>query len=446
MSSETSFNHLSYLRKNSLTESPADEESSSVKPAVSDGEKGLLLLPNLPFSLDLLPASAYLVGGAVRDALLHRQGRYLDLDFVLPENTVETAKKIARQYHQGFVLLDEKRQIARVVFPQGTVDFALQEGDSLEQDLYRRDFTLNAIAYNWHRQELLDPLNGLADLQKGLIKMVSPANLKDDPLRLLRAYRQAAQLNFTIEPETRKTIRSFAGLIERVAPERVQTELNYLFFEPQGSSSLIAAGEDGLLQPWFVELDRAKFEQLEKTNSIAYSLAKKYHTSIFNQPHLLSLTRLATLVSQAPEKAELELLNLRYSRKHLRLVLGVVKYLPQLQSLTTQLTVREQYFFFLATKEFFPILVIRAIATGVELQLINNSIENYLDPNCQIAHPQPLVTGKDLIENLQLKPSPLIGELLTEIQIARAENKIKTDREALQFASYLLKTDRDARS
>ena len=395
---------------------------------------------DLPFSLDLLPASAYLVGGAVRDALLNRKGTYLDLDFVLPEKAVEIAEKIASQYHQGFVILDEQRQIARVVFPQGTVDFALQEGDSLEKDLHRRDFTINAIAYNLHQQKLIDPLNGYQDLQKGRIKMISPTNLKDDPLRLLRAYRQAAQLDFTIEPETRKTIRSLANSLGQVAAERVQTELKYLLDIPQGIQWLISAGEDGLLQPWFTELDREKFQQLKQINSIAHSLAQKYHNSLFNQPDLLSLAKLATLVSQAPEQAELELLNLKYSRKQLRTILGVVKYLPQLQTLTTKLTVREQYFFFLATKEFFPILVVRAIATGIDEKSLNPLIANYLNPDNQIAHPQTLITGKDLIRILHLKPSPLIGTLLTEIQIAQGEGKVNTAEEAFEFASCLLES------
>ena len=395
---------------------------------------------NLPFSLNLLPPSAYLVGGAVRDALLKRTGTYLDLDFVLPEKAVEIAEKIARQYHRGFVLLDEQRQIARVVFPEGTVDFALQEGDSIERDLHRRDFTINAIAYNLHQRQLIDPFQGLQDLQKGLIRMISPLNLQDDPLRLLRAYRQAAQLNFTLEPETRKTIRSLASSIEGVAAERVQTELKYLLVAPQGSQWLISAGEDGLLQPWFTELNPEKFQQLKQIDSIANSLEQKYHNSLFNRPDLLSLAKLATLVSQSPERAELELLKLKYSRRSLRTILGVVKHLPQLQSLTTELTAREQYFFFLATKEFFPILVIRALVTGAEEKLLTPLIENYLDPHNQIAHPQTLITGKDLIRILHLKPSPLIGKLLTEIQIARGEGKIKTLEHALQFASHLLES------
>lgn len=156
-----------------------------------------------PFSLEWLPQPTYLVGGAVRDALLSRRSEYVDLDFVLPDRAVKIARAIAKHYQAGFVLLDAERQIARVVFKHATVDFAQQEGSTLETDLRRRDFTVNAIAYNPHNGEIIDPLQGCADLQQGVLRMVSAKNLQEDPLRLLRAYRQAAQLSFVIEPDTR---------------------------------------------------------------------------------------------------------------------------------------------------------------------------------------------------------------------------------------------------
>ncbi len=164
------------------------------------------LRQQVPFDLALLPPQACLVGGAVRDALLGRRREYVDWDFVLPSGAIETASAIASQYRAGFVVLDKERHIARVVFAHGTVDFAQQEGITLEQDLGRRDFTVNAIAYNFHQNKLIDPMAGMGDLERGQLKMVAAANLADDPLRLLRAYRQAAQLQFTLDPRTREIL------------------------------------------------------------------------------------------------------------------------------------------------------------------------------------------------------------------------------------------------
>ncbi|MCL2933818.1 MAG: CCA tRNA nucleotidyltransferase, partial [Trichodesmium sp. MAG_R03] len=109
-----------------------------------------------PFDGKMLPQTVYLVGGSVRDALLKRKTEYLDLDFIILEQAVNIARNIASKYQAGFVVLDEERKIARVVFKGATVDFAEIEGNSLEEDLWRRDFTINAIAYNPFTDELID--------------------------------------------------------------------------------------------------------------------------------------------------------------------------------------------------------------------------------------------------------------------------------------------------
>ena len=150
-------------------------------------------LDNLPFDINLLPKPVYVVGGAVRDALLGRVRAELDLDLVIPAGAVAVARQLATAHRAGFVLLDAERQIARVVFPGLTVDIAQQDGGSIIDDLARRDYTLNAIAYDLQTKKLIDPLNGTQDIQHRTLRMVSKDNLISDPLRLLRAYRQGAQ-------------------------------------------------------------------------------------------------------------------------------------------------------------------------------------------------------------------------------------------------------------
>ncbi len=396
--------------------------------------KSYLATIDFPWELTQLPQDAYLVGGSVRDALLKRYKVPLDLDFVLPQKAIATAKQIANLNGGGFVVLDQAREIARVVFPQGTLDLAQQEGASLEADLNRRDFTINAIAYNLHSQQLVDPLGGLEDLEQGLLRMVAPQNLEDDPLRLLRAYRQAAQLNFQIDQETRKAIGDRAFLLKTIAAERVQAELTYIFNAPHGNKWLTAAVSDGLLKFWLPSINQQKIEELNSVSKgIEYCLR-----SGLNLPELNILAQLATLVADQPASAEAELTRLKYARNQIKAVVKTVKYLPQLQQMKNPLALREQYFWFLAVKDIFPILIARAIATGVALESIEPLIKRYLDPTDQVAHPQSLVTGNDLINQLNLKPSPVIGKLLTEIQIAQIESKISTPQQAIDFASSLV--------
>ena len=397
-----------------------------------------LTLPHLPFEVSLLPSTTCLVGGAVRDALLGRQRTHWDLDFVLPEKAVETAKIIAHRYDGGFVILDDARQIARVVFPEGTLDFALQEGDTLEKDLQRRDFTINAIAYNIQQQQAIDPLGGIQDLEHRIIRMVSPKNLQDDPLRLLRAYRQASQLDFQIDAQTRKTIHAFRNLLSNIAAERVQNELNYLLASPLGNKWLQTAWEDGLIDAWFAELNREKFAQIVTIETVQKFLTQKWVNFGATMPKFLLLTKLSTLVSSNPETAELELENLKYSRSQIKAVVTTVRNLPRLQKLQSPMSLRQQYFFFLEVKNVFPILALRAIVTGVAKDIILPMIERYLNIKDPVAHPKSLVSGKDLITRLNLKPSPMIGKLLTEIQIAYIEEKIFDAEDAIQFATNYL--------
>ncbi|GAX36798.1 CCA tRNA nucleotidyltransferase [Nodularia sp. NIES-3585] len=413
-----------------------------------------LVPENWPFSLEWLPKPAYIVGGAVRDALLGRTREYLDLDFIIPSGAVEVAQAIARHYHAGFVLLDAQRQIARVVFPQATADFAQQEGESLETDLHRRDFTINAIAYNPHTQEIIDPLQGRADLKQGILRMVSPTNLKDDPLRLMRAYRQAAQLDFTIEPKTQATIQTLASYITEVAAERVRVEINYLLGNSSGTHWLINAAENGLIAPLFQNATPQSFEKLAKVETVAALIAQNWpQLSVYLQQYLretvkttwLGIVKLACLVHPEPEVAKIELQALTYSHAEIKAVTTALKLLPQLKS--ASMSVREQYLFFQEVGNLFAATIVLALVDDNLVSVILGDqslrvyaplISRYLNPDDLVAHPTKLVSGDDLIIALNIKPSPKLGELLTEIAVAQAEGKISTPEQAIALARNLL--------
>lgn len=398
-----------------------------------------------PFSRELLPKTAYMVGGAVRDRILGRTREYLDLDFVLPYDAVKVARKIAKHYKAGFVLLDPQRQIARVVFPEATVDFAQQSGESIETDLYRRDFTVNAIAYNPHTQEIIDPLQGCADLEQRTIRMISPANLQDDPLRLMRAYRQAAQLNFTIETDTQIAIRSLASHITEVAAERVRVEINYLLLNSQGTPWITRAWEDNLLTPFFQFATSESFAKLTAVDDAAVKLAENWQElGVKLQEYVrdtvkttwLSIAKLACLVNQNPEVAEIELQKLTYSRAEIKGVTTALKLFPQLKS--PQMSLREQYFFFQEAGFVFPATAVLAVGHDILVEAIAPLIDRYLNPDDLVSHPTPLLSGKELILALRIPASPLLGKLLMEIAVAQVEGKISTPAEAIAFARQLL--------
>ncbi|MBW4550418.1 MAG: CCA tRNA nucleotidyltransferase [Aphanocapsa sp. GSE-SYN-MK-11-07L] len=408
-----------------------------------------------PFSLGWLPQPAYLVGGGVRDALRGYNAALTDLDFVLPANAVETARAIANHYRAGFVLLDAERQIARVVFEQATADFALQVGPTLTTDLERRDFTVNAIAYEPHTQELFDPLHGCADLKQGVLRMVSPANLAEDPLRLLRAYRQAAQLGFELEPATQRQIRQLAPRLKQVAAERVRVELGYLLSTHGGTPMLQAAICDGLLQDWLPRVTATNLAQLAAVETAAIVLAEHWpplqvdlnriwgdrlRGGEATRRTLLAMAKLACLLGHDSQAAAQTLQNLKYSRQEILLVVNLLKLLSQIDTETklTHLARRELFFLFQTAGQAFPALAVLSLAQGVGLAAIAPLITAWFNPDDAIAHPQTLITGKDLLKYLHLNPGPKIGQLLKQLESAQAEGKITTPTEALALAKLLL--------
>jgi tRNA nucleotidyltransferase (CCA-adding enzyme) len=406
-------------------------------------------LENLPFDLNLLPKPVYVVGGAVRDGLLGRVRTELDLDLVISFGAVEIARKLAAEYRAGFVLLDSERQIARVVFSGMTVDIAQQDGASILDDLNRRDYTLNAIAYDLQTSEMIDPLNGTQDIQQRVIRMVCRQNLVDDPLRLLRAYRQAAQLNFTIESNTHTAIQELSPLLTTVAAERVLMELRYLLQTSNSSQWLVATIEDRLLAGWLkIPVDIAFKNQLTQFDRSFELVKQDYPTLAIELDRPLrdtisttrrSIGKLTRLLSPELAIATEQLLRLTFSSAEIQVVTNIINYLPQL--LKSELSLPEQYFWFKSVGSDFPLLIVLAITTGVELAKLVDLIDRYLDPHNQVAHPTPLVSGHDLIQALQISPSPMIGRLLTEIQLARIRGEISTSIDALQLAKNRLITN-----
>ena len=153
---------------------------------------------------------SYLVGGFIRDALLKRETA--DIDIALAADALEIAPGIADALGGRFIRLDEVNRMGRVVVagqaPSGgrwQLDFSAFEG-GIEQDLGRRDFTIDAMAVDLGELtrddiNLIDPFNGRTDLEDKIIRAVSGAVFSSDAARLLRAVRLAAELDFTIEPE-----------------------------------------------------------------------------------------------------------------------------------------------------------------------------------------------------------------------------------------------------
>ena len=201
---------------------------------VSEAEPPTIALnpPLLPDSVEPLRRffksqrlAAYLVGGAVRDSLLGAAG--LDLDIAVQGDAVRVVEGAAAALGCKAYPLDAARGIFRISSGGEApyVDLSPLRG-SIENDLAQRDFTIDAIALPMTEGAApIDPYGGIQDLDRRLVRALSPSVFVDDPGRLLRGIRLAAQLDFDIETSTRGWMKDTAGLISSVAPERTREEL-----------------------------------------------------------------------------------------------------------------------------------------------------------------------------------------------------------------------------
>ena len=129
-----------------------------------------LEIHNWKFILSFLPADSFLVGGYIRDLILGKLNPPIDVDIVVPKSAIEIGKKIAKNFQGKLIILDQRREIVRIIFKHIAIDIASQISPSIESDLFSRDFSINSIAFSFDEKLLIDPFNGIKDIQSALLK------------------------------------------------------------------------------------------------------------------------------------------------------------------------------------------------------------------------------------------------------------------------------------
>ena len=176
----------------------------------------------------------YLVGGAVRDMILGKEPH--DKDYVIVGSTPEEMISLGyKQVGKDFpVFLGEdgnEYALARTERKSGLkhtdFEFDFNPEITLEQDLFRRDFTANSIAYDEETKEFIDPYKGMEDIKNKILRVTNPKAFKDDPLRVLRMARFHAQLDFSIEESTLQLAKEMIaeGCLKNLTPERIFSEI-----------------------------------------------------------------------------------------------------------------------------------------------------------------------------------------------------------------------------
>lgn len=196
----------------------------------------------------------YLVGGAVRDFLMGKTT--VDRDIV-----ILGAEEFAKKIDGTFIVLDEENKIYRVVLEDkiNYLDISELQGGNIEEDLLRRDFTINAIAYDLQKEEFVDVTGGLNDLKNGVLRHIKDENFEDDPLRVLRAFRFISVTGFEMAEELKTAINKYKHLAFNPSKERIMYELLKLFGGKNASKTLILMDEFRLLEklvPYVTEMKK----------------------------------------------------------------------------------------------------------------------------------------------------------------------------------------------
>ncbi|MBP9128537.1 MAG: CCA tRNA nucleotidyltransferase [Elusimicrobia bacterium] len=456
------------------------------------------------------PPESWLVGGFLRDAWLGRPTS--DADVVVAGDAKNAARRFAAAQGGHFFPLDEERGTCRVVLTgsHGKIvfDFCQRQGKTIENDLQKRDFTINAMGLsvlhwgdpNW-KKKVLDPTGAIADLQRKKIRRISAANLKEDPLRILRAFRFMAELGFGFTPETWSDVKKAGPWLKRSSPERVREEMLYLLASPRAADTLREMDRAGVLAVVFPEVEplrRTGFDYYGKGGVLTHSIAavgslEKLLTELPRQfpPFHKELTAyLNEVVGQHPRYAHLKLVELfhdigkpatakkeggklhfyghdavgarmvekiaarlRFSSNETRSISRQVGAHMRPGNLGHQpvLSDRAIYRFFrdlegdavglliVALGDHFTYLSPRARNGRKDpvYRTIRKLLETYFLKRASVEPPK-IVDGNDMMKALKLKPGPEVGRLLAAVREAQAAGEVKSKKEALALAKTLL--------
>lgn len=497
------------------------------KPEIIFMPASFTLPPLIKKIMDILPADQeiYLVGGAVRDLLYSRISS--DFDFALPSNGISLARKVANAINADFLPLDDERDTGRVVVTNEDgsrifLDFAVYRGANLDEDLRARDFTMNAMAYNLRDETIIDPLEGGNDLRAKIIRACSQTSLSDDPVRILRAVRQAAGFGFKIEKNTRELMKQASGQLERVSPERLRDEIFKMLKGPKPDAAMRALDMLGVFPHLMPELIPMKgVEQSEPhmyevwTHTLAVldyldqiisalrvghdadkandmftglltlrlgryreQIVEHFSKSVNVDRTLRSLLFFAALyhdVSKPDTKTVEESGRIRFfnhdikgaevaaerarafnlSNDEVERLSNIIRNHMRIHFFADRVINEKEmpsrkaiYRFFRDSGEAGIDLVLlgladlrgtRAHALTIEtwnayLDIARILLENYWERPEEIISPPRLLNGNDLMNELNLKPGPAIGQLLEAIRENQASGKIENREQALIFA------------
>ena len=431
---------------------------------------------------DRLGVDCYVVGRYVRDLIMKRPSK--DVDFVCVGSGIALAQEVAQSLGGLRVTIFKNFGTARIDWEGFELEFVgarkesyredsrkpLVEDGTLEDDQNRRDFTINAMAISLNADKwgtLIDPFDGLADIKKKIIRtpLAPEITFSDDPLRMMRAIRFAAQLNFDIEASTFEAITVNASRLKIVSMERIIDELNKIILTPTPSYGFKLLFHSGLLKEFFPEMvelhgvenidNKGHKDNFYHTLQVLDNTAKtsedlwlrwaailhdiaKPATKRFDKVHGWTFhgheDKGARMVPKIFRRLKLPLdERMLFVQKLVRLHLRPIA----LAKAVTDSAVRRLLFEAGEDTEALMLLC-RADVTSKNGEKVAKYLNNFdwveermaiVEEKDKVRSFQPPIKGDEIIELFNIPPGPIVGEIKEQIKDAILDGEIENDRE-----------------
>lgn len=436
----------------------------------------------------------YIVGGSVRDFAMGKETLDRDL-IVIDEHAKDFALKLSNAFSATFVPMDEINNIYRIVLPDKVnyIDITNPVQNSLNVDLARRDLTINSVAVNLKNFEVVDNFNGLDDIKNGVLREISEQNFVDDSLRLLRIFRFEAVLGFELSVNLQEIVKKHHALISLPAMERINCEILKLFGGEYAHKALIDMDNCGLLEdifPFISELKRVPsnshhhldlfYHSIETANQVqilyqnSSSEVKEHLDSVaFGQLPRLAHLKLAAFLHDIGKystwtieedtgrqrfikhddvgaKMSISILKkMKFSTKQIDYISSMIKshiypshviVAPELNEKVMMRFVRKM------DKNAIDVIILamadRLSARGPEItdEIIHQNISglnkllNFYLSVKETLEPLPkLLSGNEIMEILDLKPSPKLGKIVNALHEAQLSGDVITKEHAIEF-------------
>jgi poly(A) polymerase len=424
----------------------------------------------------------FLVGGYLRDLLFATERK--DYDFALPKEAASSIKIIEEALGLHFFMVgkEETNTITFRIIKEGLfVDIAFLQGKTIEEDLKRRDFTINAMAFSLQDETFHSVEGALEDMGKKLIRTVSDRSIDQDPLRMLRAIRYLCTLEgFTLDEDLPREISSKKGHLSKTPGERIKTELDQILLSPRPFSGVKSLYESTLLLTLFPELGgleslgQGEYHHLNVLPHVLLAIEKiswalEWVASRGKKISLIEEDRLATYYailfhdigkqdtyaedekgrvhfyfheSHSCQRAEGIMERLRFSNKLRDRILRLVQHHMRILNLPSGTKEGALKRLVNQMGEETPLLVLHTLADKEASRgILSVQIDEVVEGHClrilelfgekDIVHPPTLINGHDVMA-LGYSPGPQVGKILEFIRQKQVEGEIKNREEALR--------------